>query len=37
LSEAADRLDISSDAFRKRLDRRKTDFRNAMKAVEYGQ
>ena len=37
LSEAADRLDISSDTFRKRLDRRKTDFRNAMKAVEYGQ
>jgi hypothetical protein len=34
--EAANKLGITAHAFRKRLDRRKADFRNAMKAVEYG-
>jgi hypothetical protein len=34
LSEAAERMGVSSDAFRKRLERRTKHFRNAMMALE---
>ena len=35
LSEAGDQLGVGSDAFRKRLERRTKDFRNAMTAIEH--
>jgi len=37
LYEAAEQVGISSEAFRKRLDRRKVDFREALIAIDNEQ
>jgi hypothetical protein len=37
LYEAAERVGISSEAFRKRLDRHKVDFREALIAIDNEQ